>query len=235
MIPVYFKIENDIKEKILSGKYKSGDKIPSENELTEIYDVSRMTVRQAMNNLVNDGYLLKYKGKGTFVSNNKIEKNIQGVRSFTEEMEASGKKVSSKIISMKEMTPDKSVSEKLFLEKGDKVYKIERIRYADQLPILFENLYIPQNIFKNIPKKVFEGSFYNYIENELRLKIAYCHQTIEAKMPPQNISESLKITKQLPILFIIRHSFLSNGRPFEYVESSYRSDQYKFVQSAYKG
>src|SRR5690625_3765049 len=129
MIPVYFKIENDIKEKILSGKYKSGDKIPSENELTEIYDVSRMTVRQAMNNLVNDGYLLKYKGKGTFVSNNKIEKNIQGVRSFTEEMEASGKKVSSKIISMKEMTPDKSVSEKLFLEKGDKVYKIERIRY----------------------------------------------------------------------------------------------------------
>lgn len=85
--PIYLIIENDIKAAINNGSFKSGDLIPSENELKEKYNVSRMTVRQALNNLVNEGLLFRHQGKGTFVSNAKIEKSIQGIRSFTEEMD----------------------------------------------------------------------------------------------------------------------------------------------------
>ena len=91
--PIYQKIESDIKTKIDKNELKSGDLVPSENQLTKLYDVSRMTVRQALNNLVTDGYLYKHKGKGTFVSQRKIEKNIHGVRGFTEEMEDVGRVV----------------------------------------------------------------------------------------------------------------------------------------------
>lgn len=90
-MPIYKTIENDLKKLINESELKSGDLVPSENELKEKYAVSRMTVRQALNNLVNDGYLYRHKGKGTFISQRKIEKNIHGVRSFTEEMAATNR------------------------------------------------------------------------------------------------------------------------------------------------
>ena len=164
--PIYLIIENDIKAAINNGSFKSGDLIPSENELKEKYNVSRMTVRQALNNLVNEGLLFRHQGKGTFVSNAKIEKSIQGIRSFTEEMEATNRKVSSKVITFKEIKANQIIAEKLFLKKGDLIYYIERIRYGNNVPVLFEILHIPKNIFPNITKKDLEGSFYKYLEKE---------------------------------------------------------------------
>lgn len=233
-IPIYLVIENDIKEKINNGGLKEGDLIPSENELKETYNVSRMTVRQALNNLVNEGLLYRHQGKGTFVSTVKIEKSIQGIRSFTEEMEATNRKVSSKIVSFKEINATKKIAEKLFLKEGEIVYNIERIRYGNEIPVLYEILHIPKNIFPSITKEVFEGSFYEYLENELNLKISHCKQSIEARRPSKELTKTLEITGNEPILYIERDTFLSNGRPFELVKSFYRSDQYKFVQMSIK-
>lgn len=233
-IPIYQIIENDIKEKILKGDLNSGDIIPSENQLKEMYDVSRMTVRQALNNLVNEGYLFRHKGKGTFVSRRKIEKNIHGVRSFTEEMESEGRTVKSKIIRFEVISPNKDIKEKLFLDNDSKVIAIERIRYGDDIPVLHEELYIPHDLFKDLSEKDMKNSFYKYIENHTEFKISYCLQSIEAKNANLEISNSLEITKTAPVLEIIRNTFLNNGRPFEYVISTYRSDQYRFVQYALK-
>ncbi|HHT39450.1 MAG: GntR family transcriptional regulator [Acholeplasmatales bacterium] len=232
--PIYLIIENDIKAAINNGSFKSGDLIPSENELKEKYNVSRMTVRQALNNLVNEGLLFRHQGKGTFVSNAKIEKSIQGIRSFTEEMEATNRKVSSKVITFKEIKANQIIAEKLFLKKGDLIYYIERIRYGNNVPVLFEILHIPKNIFPNITKKDLEGSFYKYLEKELKLKVSHCKQSIEAKKPSKELANILNINVTEPILYIERDTYLSNGRPFEIVRSFYRSDQYKFVQMAVK-
>ncbi|NLN50309.1 MAG: GntR family transcriptional regulator [Acholeplasmataceae bacterium] len=234
-IPLYQIIENEIKEQIQSKKLKEGDLIPSENQLTEIYNVSRMTVRQALNNLVNDGYLYKHKGRGTFVAPRKIEKSIQGVRGFTEEMEGLGKVVSSKVVKFLVLEPSEEIREKLFLKEDEKAIYVERIRYGDKMPILFETLYIPQNLFKDLTAADMEESFYTYIEKEKGYRVSHCVQSIEAQMPKSKHAEMLKINKNMPVLKIIRNTFLNNGRPFEYVISIYRSDQYRFVQYAFKG
>ncbi len=233
--PIYKVIENDIKLKINQGELKSGDLVPSENELKDQYNVSRMTVRQALNNLVNDGYLFRHKGKGTFISQRKIEKNIHGVRSFTEEMAATGRKVSNKILSFERVEATADIADKLFLNEGDEVIHVERVRYGNDIPVLFEQLYIPGNLFKTIAKENLQGSFYKYLENELGMQISYCIQSIEAISADSKVSVALEVNKNVPTLLIVRNTFLSNGRPFEYVKSFYRADQYKFVQHAIKG
>lgn len=233
--PIYKIIENEIKSKITQGELKSGDLVPSENELKDQYSVSRMTVRQALNNLVNDGYLYRHKGKGTFISLRKIEKNIHGVRSFTEEMAATNRKVSNKILVFETIEAPDDIANKLFLNPKDEVIHIERVRYGNDVPVLFEQLYIPANLFKTIEKENLEGSFYKYIETELGMQISYCIQSIEAISADSKVSIALEVNKHVPTLLILRNTFLSNGRPFEYVRSYYRADQYKFVQHAIKG
>ena len=230
--PIYQVIENDIKEKIKKGTLVQGDMIPSENELKDQYQVSRMTVRQALNNLVNEGYLFRHKGKGTFVNKFKIEKKIQGLLGFTEEMNRMNRRVSNKLISLNIIEANEEIAAKLFLNPNEEVYFVERVRYGDEIPVLFEQLYIPKQLFKTFDEDVMKTSFYNYVENELKLKINYCIQTIEAKLANERISELLETDKQSPVLYITLNTFLDNGRPFEYVKSYYRADQYRFIQHA---
>lgn len=231
-LPKYQVIELYIKDLIDSGELNQGDKIPSENQLCEIHNTSRMTVRQALNNLVIEGYLFKHKGRGTFVSKSKIEKNIQGVRGFTEEMESEGRKVKSVVKKFEIKEPSKEIKEKLFLNNGEQIIHVERIRYGDDTPVLFEELYLPYNIFEDLTKEEMEKSFYSYIENNTNYKISYCIQAIEAQTTSKEISKILETPKDMPVLTITRNTFLNNGRPFEYVVSTYRSDQYRFVQHA---
>ncbi|VEU82188.1 GntR family transcriptional regulator [Acholeplasma hippikon] len=233
--PIYITIQNDIKREIENGTLQSGDLVPSENELKEKYNVSRMTARQALNNLVNDGYLYRHKGKGTFISKRKIEKNIHGVRSFTQEMAAMNRKVSSKILKFEKVASPEKVAEKLFLAKKEEVFLIERVRYGDDTPVLFEQLYIPVKLFKSITEEDLKSSFYHYVETKMNLQISHCIQSIEAIEIPKELTEYLMVKEHTPTLLIERNTFLTNGRPFEYVKSYYRGDQYKFVQHAIKG
>jgi GntR family transcriptional regulator len=228
--PIYQKIENDIKEQIGSGKIKKGEMIHSENELKEIYSVSRMTVRQALNNLVNEGYLYRHKGKGTFVSDTKIEKRIQGLLGFTEEMNRMNKKVRSKLITYEIVKADDEIANKLFLNVNDEVFMIERIRYGDDVPVLFERLYIPKKLFKDMDQSVMESSFYDYIETKMNIKVSHCVQTLEARAATTRVSDKLEIQKSAPVLYMTRNTFLDRGFPFEYVKAYYRADQYRFIQ-----
>jgi GntR family transcriptional regulator len=229
-MPIYQVIENDLKEKIQQNELKHGEMIHSENELKDMYSVSRMTVRQALNNLVNEGYLYRQKGKGTFVNNMKIEKRMQGLIGFTEEMRRMNKRVRSKLITFETIKADEEVANKLFLHPGEEVFSIERIRYGDDIPVLFEKLFIPKSLFKDISPEVMETSFYDYIENKMSIKINYCIQTLEAKSSNSRVSEMLEIQKSSPVLYITRNTFLDRGFPFEYVKAYYRADQYRFIQ-----
>ncbi|WP_025724510.1 GntR family transcriptional regulator [Acholeplasma granularum] len=232
--PIYMIIQNDIKKDINDGVFQIGDLVPSENELKDKYNVSRMTVRQALNNLVNEGYLYRHKGKGTFISERKIEKNIHGVRSFTEEMAAMNRKVSNKILKFEKILVPNTIADKLFLSKKDEVYHIERVRYGDETPVLYEQLYIPVKLFKTIEESDLKHSFYEYVEKQMGFQISHCLQSIEAIKTPEEIHNILAVKENDPTLLIVRNTFLSNGRPFEYVKSFYRGDQYKFVQHAIK-
>ncbi|MFH5881348.1 MAG: GntR family transcriptional regulator [Candidatus Izemoplasmataceae bacterium] len=232
--PIYQVIENDLKNKIKRGELAQGDMIPSENELKDMYGISRMTVRQALNNLVNEGYIYRHKGKGTFVGTTKIEKKIQGLHSFTEQMKSMNRTVSNRLVSLDVIPADDEVAAKLFINKGDEVYCIKRVRYGDDIPVLYEELHVPKRIMKEVTEEMINGSFYHYLEHVLKLKLQYAIQSIEAKLPSTIIAQELGITKQSPVLFITLNTFLDSGRPIEYAKAYYRADQYRFIQHAFR-
>lgn len=227
-LPLYFQLEEQIKKTIESKELVPGDALPSERELSENYQISRMTVRQAITNLVNKGYLFREKGKGTFVSSQKFEQNLQGLTSFTEDMLARNLKPGSKLLHFEIFPADEDIKEGLSLQDDELIYKIKRLRLANEEPIAIETSYLPVKLVPGVTPDILEKSLYTYIENDLHLSIGHATQTVEAAIVNEEDSKHLKVSKGVPILLIQRETFLENGTPLEIVRSSYRADRYKF-------
>ncbi|MGN1400040.1 MAG: GntR family transcriptional regulator [Bacillus sp. (in: firmicutes)] len=227
-IPIYHQLEELLKEMIDSDQWKAGEAIPSERELSETYGISRMTVRQALTNLVNEGLLYRKKGTGTFVNDRKVEQILQGLTSFSEDMTERGLKPSSDILSYGTVKASASVASKLGLELGSDVLQIERIRLADNEPMALETAYMPLHLTSGLTKETAKDSIYHYIEDALGLRIAEAHQELEAIAANERDAAYLQIEPGCPVLKITRITFLDNDKPFEYVKSLFRADRYRF-------
>ncbi|MCT3499116.1 GntR family transcriptional regulator, partial [Lactobacillus delbrueckii subsp. bulgaricus] len=136
--PMYIKIHNQLRRDIENHVYQVGDRIPAERQLAEQFKVSRMTLRQAIKTLEEEGILERRLGSGTYVASQKVQEKMSGIMSFTEITRANGQTPSSKLVSYKITQPSLSEKERLGLEGSDKVLRMERIRYADQVPICHE-------------------------------------------------------------------------------------------------
>lgn len=228
-IPIYIQIEEQLKQQIQQGDFPVGASIPSERELSERFAVSRMTVRQSITKLVNDGLLYREKGRGTFVVSPKVEQPLNGLTSFTEDMESRGMVPSSKLIGFDILEPESDVAQELQLNEGDQVYFVERIRFADDKPMAIERTYLPVKHFPDLTEESFQGSLYAVIENQQQLKISHATQRMEAGLVKKEDAGLLHIQPPAAILLIERISFLEGDLPFEVVRSTYRADRYKFT------
>jgi len=230
-IPIYHQLEEMILKQIEDGILKEDDVIPSEREFAEKYQISRMTVRQAINNLVAEGYLYRLKGRGTFVNKKKVEQELQGMTSFTEDMVARGMIPSSKLLSFAIIPADEKAAQELAIGENAPIYKIKRIRLADGSPMALETALIPVNLVPGLNEDNSNQSLYQYVEDVLSLSISEARQEIEASIAGQAEAEMLSIEKGAPILLIVRKSYLEDGTPFELVKSSFRADRYRFVHT----
>jgi GntR family transcriptional regulator len=230
-VPIYHQLEEYIKQQIETGILREEAVIPSEREFAEVFQISRMTVRQAINNLVLEGYLTRQKGKGTFVSKKKVEQELQGMTSFTEDMLSRGMNPSSTLLSFQIIPADKNTALDLKIEENDSVYKIKRIRLADGAPMALETAYIPVEIVPGLTEENSNLSLYQYIEQHLSLSISEATQEIEASIADSDDAETLEINIGDPILLIQRISYLQDGIPFEIVKSTFRADRYRFVHT----
>lgn len=228
-VPIYFQLEELIKHSIEEGELNPGDLIPSEREYSEKFHISRMTVRQAISNLVNEGFLNRLRGKGTFVAERKIEQPLQGLTSFTEDMKARGMVPSSQLISFSIIPASLQISTQLGIQDHGPVYEIKRIRNADDVPMALETTYISANLAKGITEEIASQSLYEFIEKKAMLTIDRASQIIESATADSKEAKLLKIKTGTPVLLIQRNSFLENGTPFEVVKSVYRGDRYKFM------
>ncbi len=233
-LPIYHQILEDLKKRIEQKEFQPGDIIPSERELSESYNVSRMTVRQAVTNMVNDGDLYRERGKGTFVAERKIEQPLQGMTSFTEDMRQRGMIASSKLIVFETTPVPDDIAHKLQLDMDQQVYNIKRIRYADNKPMAVETTFIHTALIPDLTEELVQGSLYHYIEDELNLEIEKASQMIEATIADHHLSDLLEIPPSSAILHMERNSFLKDGRPFEVVKSAYRADRYKFISDIHR-
>ncbi|RDU37673.1 phosphonate metabolism transcriptional regulator PhnF [Neobacillus piezotolerans] len=230
-IPLYFQLEELIRQEIAAGSLKPGDSIPSEREYAELHEISRMTVRQAINNLVSAGILYRQKGKGTFVSTPKIEQELFGLTGFTEDMVARGMKPENRLLSFAAVSANQAIADALSVQENELLYEIKRIRLADGIPMAIETVYMPKQLVPGLTENQTAFSVYSYIEDVLGLTILDATQEIEASAAGPVDAGHLGIKEGSPILLITRTSRLGDGTPFEYVQSAFRADRYKFIHN----
>ncbi|WP_413523917.1 GntR family transcriptional regulator [Latilactobacillus curvatus] len=226
--PVYIQIHNQLKKDIEAGKWSIGDRIPSERELALNFEVSRMTLRQAVQTLVDEGILERRIGAGTYVANRKVQEKMSGVTSFTDLMTAQGKTPSSKTISFHIANSSLSEAEKLRLSDGEQVLRMERIRYADNVPICFEVATVPQSLVADFSKAEITSSFYKTLEEKGGYQMGGAQQTVSAQLASERIAEYLDIKRNGSILRLRQVSFLNDGTPFEYVRTQYVGERFEF-------
>lgn len=212
--PIYIKIEKYLKELIDSEKIKPGELLPSENQLSNKFNVTRMTVRSAFNNLVKEGYITRKRGIGSIVLGNRISDNISAVEGYTSEMRKKGYDVVTEIVDLKVIECDSFIKDKLNLELYENVWEIKRVRYAEGEPVSYMITYMPVKMFPNL-KRSNCNSLYTYLE-ECGCKVFSANRTIEAIIANEELMELLKLDYEAPILHIEQVATLQSGKIFEY-------------------
>lgn len=226
----YVEISNDIRKKIIDGKYLPNERLPFEKEICDKYNSSKMTVKKALDILVTEGLLVKRRGSGTFVKdiNPKERDNLiastqfRGLSSFYV-----NHKVESKIIEYKVINADKNIAKKLLVTEEDFVYKIIRVRVVDGVSAVLEEMYMPIQIIPGLKKQHLSGSIYEYIERVLNLKIKSAHRTITIKKSTEYEEKLLKVKKNDPLGIIEQVAYLDNGQAFEYSIVTHKCEDFK--------
>jgi GntR family transcriptional regulator len=227
-IPLYFQIQQALMEKIHAGELSEGDSLASEEELARIYQVSRMTARQALHGLKTKGYAFSQKGRGTFVSRPKLEKNIMHLRGFTEDMKHLGMVPSSKLLEQTVVQATADLAEKLKLEVDETVMRLRRLRLADGIPMALEVSHIPLRRFPGLEKTNFaRQSLYFVLRESFGVRVAYADEVIEALPATREESELLTIPRRASILSITRIIITTEEIPIEAASSRYRGDRYR--------
>ncbi|SHI53784.1 transcriptional regulator, GntR family [Clostridium amylolyticum] len=227
-VPIYIQIEDFIKKNIQEGVYLSGQPLPTERELTELLGVSRMTVRQAISNLVHEGVLYRIRSKGAYVSKQIIEKKME-IESFSEDMKKRGLAPSSKLLSFEEILPDEDIRAKLKLSKNDKIYFLNRLRLANDEPMAIEYCYIPKKYFPDIKKyNLVECSLYKIMKEEYSVKFNYMRQKIKAVDISKRDAEILLDKPKGFGLVSLKIVFDEHENPVEYTETIFNPERYYF-------
>jgi GntR family transcriptional regulator len=229
---IYLKLYNELKGKIDSGELKPGDKLPPEYKLQEHYKVSRDTIRKSLTKLEQNGYIKRKAATGTFVTRQKADYTLSKVKSFSEQMYDRGAEPSSDILSIElldsgELPPE--VCERLEIRENSKVYKICRIRKANNDPMAFETVFIPYDLCPDIQTRLdAKASLYAIYEKNYGHQITSVQIVLDAEMPSAQVKKRLDLDSATPILKMLGTAFLDGSVPLYYVICYYAADKYTF-------
>lgn len=218
-----------ILELIKNNNLKPGDVIPSENELSHSYNISRMTVKKAIDNLAIKGIVERKRGVGTFLkkSEERIELPLNRLKGFSKDVESIGKIPVSKLLNFRIIEATKEISKNLDLKIKEKVYYIERVRIIDDIPAVFEESYIPVSLLPELTEKILLKSKFSYV-NEVGYKLGRSEREISGEIPSTYIANILNLKQNEPVLFARCHTYLSNGLILEYSNIYYNQKKYRF-------
>lgn len=232
-LPLYKQVHVWMKGKILDGEWESGKQIPPEPVLSADLGISRHTLRQALQLLINEGFLFRQPGKGTFVQHVKSNYRLSFLNSFSEQMLEIGKKPSSKLIELHtNFRPNDSIAKKLMLTENARTHKIVRLRLADGQPMSLEEVYIDTTLCPNLHKKDLENlSLYSTLEQEYGLQIKYGDISLQATEANEEQARLLKTKVLGPLLYMQCLTYLQNQRPAFLTIARYPNDKYMFTVS----
>jgi GntR family transcriptional regulator len=227
---LYLQIIDSMTAKIEAGELAPGDKIPSERDLSKQLQVSRMTVRHALNTLYVRGMLHRVQGRGTFITEPKLEEPTNILFSFTESMLRKGMTPGARLLLMQRIPATRSVSQELHVDLGQDVYYVNRLRLADQEPMAIEHSYFSAALFPGLDQQNLETqSIYSILESVYSVYLAQASQSYEPTVANEEESGLLKIPLGAPLMLIRRTAFDKQGRPVEHAKDLYRGDRNRFV------
>ena len=230
VLPLYYQIQQQLLDSIRSGRLKPGKPLPSEETISKRLRVSRMTARQALKSLCHLGVAYSLRGKGTFVSEIKLEKNFREVLSFSQEMEARGSRPHSKLVSFDVVPADEKAAEALHLSPEEKVIRLRRVRMADSLPMGVESSCLPLRLCPDLLEKFDpRASLYRTLAQLYGIHIVQSDEVVEAGLANSEEARLLRIPKGSPVFLFTRTAYNDGGQPVEHVKSTFRGDRYKIA------
>ncbi len=229
-IPLYFQLKERILSEIKSGAYPSGSLIPTENELSEAFQISRTTVRQAITELVQEGWLYRVKSKGTYVSQPKIKQDfVNRLESYNNQMARLGIAASTEVLDFKLMKAPDYVSKHLWLHEKEKVIFLHRKRFADGEPIVTVKTFLPQHRCSFILDQDFtKASLYELLGRSDETRITRIERRIEAVEANGEDILHLNIRRGKPIQFFTSIGYNQYDQPIEFSRARYRGDSSSF-------
>ena len=227
IVPLYKQLKDLLLQEIKEGIYKANQKIPTELELSEKYQISRMTVRKALAELVEEGVLAKKQGKGTFVQEEKMTEDLSSPNSFTNLCKRNGKVPGGK--TLKCTLQEAKDRQQLKLENGEMVILVERVRTADDVPVMLEKLYFPGHLKNILVEDLNNASLYQILLEKYGLQsgnsvmeISVCEAT------PEEAAE-LKVKTGTPCLLMEEIVYDQYDKPFHRTKSVLRGDKFKYI------
>ena len=227
--PLCRQIKDALTDAIRSGELAYDEMLPPEEELCALWNVSRPTVRQALADLVHEGYLTRVKFKGTFVTRPKLEgKFIQTIQTYDEEIRGMGLSPATRVLSLTRQTADADVCRALKLEEGESVVRLERLRFAQSQPIVHVATYLPESLCGGILNEDMEQhSLYRLLEEKYNISPTRLTRKVQAALPNETVAQLLEMPKDSAILYVSTVAYAQSGAPFEYSLASYRGDRYQ--------
>lgn len=228
-IPLYVQIREFIRKEIQEGTLSFGQKLPPEEEMAQQFGVSRMTMRRALNDLVEEGLLYRKQGLGTFVSRPQIDRDHTRLTNFFESAKEKGIDAEIRVLIADIVPSTLKVANALGLEEGELVIRVKTLRIADQIPISVVDHYVPYKLFPRLLDCDLEaGHLWDFLE-EFGFRVKSAVQTVYAREADSELSELLKIEPYDPILYKERTVYAENGTPVEFTYCYNRGDQYSIT------
>lgn len=228
--PLYHQLKTVILREIEAGRWQPDEQLPTEHELADRFRVSKITVRQALRELAGAGFIRREQGRGTFVERRKLQQGPRELTSFTDEMRRHGLVPTSRLLDREIVPAPGEMAVALTIEPGTAMFKLRRLRLADGEPMGIQTAFLPLDLVPGIETTTFANvSLYDVLQSQYGLRPATARETYCVARMKREEAELLRVPVRSPAMTAERVTFLSDGRPLEYVRSVMRGDRYKVV------
>jgi len=227
-LPLYHQLYEILRKTIKRGEWLPGDLIPAESELIEMFEVSRTTVRQVLDMLVNEGLIYRQRGRGSFVAHPTLEQGLVRIINFTEDMQQRGFLPASLVLSSDLVAAPIDIAEKLQVPAGEELAELHRLRLADDEPLSIEEAYLVHESCPGILERsnYATASLRDVLDRDYDIRWSRANQLIRAIAATERLAELLAVPPGSPLLVVERVSFTEQGAPLEFLRIYYRADRY---------
>lgn len=228
-VPLYTQLKELLRERILDGTYPPHSRMPSESELGKAFDVSRITVRQALGDLQKEGLIFKIHGKGTFVAKPKAFQNVSALQGLGESMTQMGYEVINRLRSFRHVPANALVAARLQVEEGSLVTEIRRVRLINREPVSLELTWLPKAVGEKLEKTdLVTRDIFLLLENDCGIALGHADLAIDAVLADSDLTQALDVEEGSPIMRIERLTHAADGTPLDFEHLYYRGDAFQY-------